>query len=106
MEGYQNSRPGLQVVQTLCTASGPGSAALAAQWASQYGFNNAQAWGDTTDYFYTTWMSQAPFGGGYPGHMVVDLDTMTYTAGAPGGPNAAASAIQAILDADHPCADY
>ncbi len=75
-------------------------------WNSQFNFQNTIVWGDTTDYLYTTWMMGAPFNAGYPGTIVVDIDTMTLNTLSPGGPEAASVAIQGILDADHPCADY
>ena len=101
-----NSRPGLQLVQTIVTASGPGNAALAMQWNNQFGFQNVKVWGDTTDFIYSTWMSSAPFNAGYPGSMVIDVDTMTLTSLSPGGPETTSAAIQAILDAPHPCAEF
>ena len=94
------------MVQTIVTASGPGDAALAMTWQSQFNFQSTIVWGDTTDYMYMTWMQGAPFNAGYPGGIVVDVDTMTLTSLSAGGPEAASGAIQAILDADHPCAEY
>ena len=100
-----DARPGLQLVQSIVTASGPGSAALANTWNSQFGFQDVIVWGDTTDYIYSTWMSGPPANGGYPGSMVIDVDTMTLTAFNAGGPESSTSAVQAILDAPHPCAE-
>ena len=100
-----NARPGLQLVQSIVTASGPGNAALANSWNSQFGFQNVIVWGDTTDYIYSTWMSQAPFNAGYPGSMVIDIDTMSLTYASPGGPEGASGAIQTILDNANECAE-
>jgi hypothetical protein len=100
-----DARPGLQLVQTLVTISGPGNASLANAWSTMYGFQDAVVWADTTDYIYQTWMSQAPFNNGYPGSMVIDIDTMTLTYASPGGPMGATSAIQTILDNAHECAE-
>jgi hypothetical protein len=100
-----NSRPGLQLVQTIVTASGPGSAALAQTWQSQFNFQDVVVWGDTTDFIYSTWMSGPPANGGYPAHLVIELDTMTLTAFNSGGPEGGSSAVQAILDNPHPCAE-
>jgi hypothetical protein len=94
------------LVNILCTATGPGSASLAASWQSQFGLTNVHVWGDTTDYMYNNFMSGPPANGGYPGTMVVDLDTMTLTEFAAGGVDVANNAVNAILAADHPCAEY
>jgi len=88
----------------MCTASGPGTASEVASWASTYGLTNVQVWADTTDYMYTNFTSQ--LGGSYPSTIVVDLDTMTIEYFAQTGIDGATSTIQAILDAEHPCADY
>jgi hypothetical protein len=90
----------------MCTQSGPGTASEVASWASTYGFTNVKVWADTTDYMYTHFTSQPAIGGGYPSTIVIDLDTMTITYFQPSGIDGAASAIQSILDADHPCASY
>jgi hypothetical protein len=37
---------------------------------------------------------------------VIDVDTMSIAAFVAGGTSGATSAIQAILGAEHPCADY
>lgn len=100
------ARPGMALVQSLCTAVGPGSAPLAQGWEQQFGLTNVQVWGDTTDYFYTNFMSGPPANGGYPGTLVIDLDTMTLTAFQAGGVESASAHVDAILSADHPCADY
>lgn len=96
----------MALVNILCTATGPGSASLAASWQAQYNFSNVMVWGDTTDYMYNNFMSKAPANGAYPGTMVVDLDTMTLTAFQAGGVDMANNAVNAILSADHPCAEY
>ena len=90
----------------MCTAVGPGNAQIAQAWQDQFGLTNVEVWGDTTDYFFMNFMSQPPANGGYPGSMVIDLDTMTLTSFTAGGPESASAAIDAILNADHPCADY
>ena len=50
-------------------------------------------------------MSGPPTNGGYPGTMVVDLDTMTLRTFNVGGPETVESAVSAILAAEHPCAE-
>ena len=55
---------------------------------------------------YNNFMSGPPANGGYPGTMVIDLDTLTLTEFQPGGVDMVNSAVQAILNADHPCAEY
>lgn len=106
MEGYVDSRPGLALVQSIVKIDGPGTVDTASAWNSQFGFEDVIVWGDTTDYIYTTWMSGPPANAGYPGTMVIDIDTMTLTAFNAGGPETATAAVQAILDAPHPCAEY
>ena len=101
-----DSRPGLALVNTIVLAAGPGTVATAAAWQAQFGFEDVGVWADTTDYIYTTWMSGPPANAGYPGTLVIDVDTMTLAAFNAGGPETASAQIQAILDADHPCAEY
>ena len=72
---------GVEVIQTLCTSTGPGSAGLAASWASSFGLTDVQVWGDTTDYMYTNFA--ATLGGSYPNTLVIDIDTMEITYFAP-----------------------
>jgi hypothetical protein len=62
-------------------------------------------WGDTTDYMYNTFVA-SQMGGSYPSTMVIDLDTMELRFFQAGAVDSANSAIQEILDADHPCAEY
>jgi len=100
------SHPGLAIVNTIVTASGPGSASLAASWADAFGLTNVHVWGDTDDYFYFNFMDGPPFNTYYPGTIVIDVDTMTITDLVPSGTSSADSAIHDILEADHPCADY
>ena len=63
-------------------------------------------WADTGDYFFTNFTQYPPISGGYPSAIVIDVDTMTIDYFASGGTSGANSAIQAILDVEHPCADY
>lgn len=90
----------------MCTATGPGSASLAAAWAAQHNLTNVMVWGDTQDYMFNTFLSGAPINGGYPSTMVIDLDTMELTYLQAAQMAQAESAIDAILAADHPCAEY
>ena len=104
-----DARPGLALVQTMTTfdpaTDGYADAALAAAWSGEYGFDDAVVWADTTDYIFDTWMARPPFNAGYPGAIVIDIDTMRVTALVAGGPDAATGAVQEILDAPHPCAE-
>lgn len=100
------ARPGLAIVNAMTGASAAGTAAEAASWAAAHDLTNVHVWADTTDWFYYQFASQASIGGGYPFTMVLDVDTMTLTYFQPGQIDAASSAIQAILGAEHPCADY
>jgi len=98
------SHPGLAIIQTMVTQSGPGSAALAASWADTYNLTNVHVWGDTTNYMNINFTSQ--FGGYYPSTMIIDADTMTMTAFQQAGITTLASAIDEITSAEHPCAEY
>jgi hypothetical protein len=100
------SHPGLAIVQTMVTQSGPGSASLAASWASTYGLTNVHVWGDTSNYMYYNYTSQPSIDGYYPSTLIIDVDTMTMTVLQQAGVSTLGSAIDAILDAEHPCADY
>jgi hypothetical protein len=100
------AHPGLAIINTLSKSTGPGDAAEAASWEAAHGLTNVYVWADTTDVIYYDFASQPSIGGGYPFSMVVDVDTMTMTYFSSGGLDYAESAIQAILDAEHPCADY
>jgi hypothetical protein len=100
------ARPGLAIVNILRLSSGPGTAAEAAAWEATYGLANVHVWADTTDEVYYDYALQPSIGGGYPFAMVVDLDTMKMTYFGIDQITYADSAIKAILDADHPCADY
>jgi hypothetical protein len=90
----------------MCTASGPGTASEVATWATTYGLTNVHVWADTTDYMYTNFTSQTAIGGAYPSSMIIDVDTMTMTAFQQAGVENLTSQIDAILNAEHPCADY
>jgi hypothetical protein len=98
------SNPGLAIANILCKVDGPGDAAEAAAWAASYNLTNVMVWGDTTDYMYTNF-GQA-LDGSYPFTMVVDIDTMELVYLQGGDSSGAMSSIQAILNADHTCADY
>ncbi|MCK9462231.1 MAG: hypothetical protein M0R80_21600 [Proteobacteria bacterium] len=100
------ARPGLAIINTLSKSDGPGDAAEAASWAAAHDLTNVLVWADTDDIIYSDFASQTLIDGGYPFTMVVDADTMTMTYFQPGQISSASSAIQAILDAEHPCADY
>ena len=100
------ARPGLAIVNTLTQASSAGTAEEAAAWQADHDLVNVHVWADTTDDIYYDFASQPSIGGGYPFTMVIDVDTMTMTYFEPGGIDYGDGAIQAILDADHPCADY
>ena len=93
----------MELVNILCTASGPGNAALANSWQQQFGLQ-MPVWGDTTDYMYEYFTG--PLGGGsYPSTMVIDLDTMTLRAFVVGGVSEAMQPIGQILGEPHPCAE-
>jgi hypothetical protein len=94
------------VVNTLCTATGPGNAQLAQYWAQAYGLYNVMVWGDTTDYMYLNFMQHPPANVAYPGIFVVDLDTMELTDFKVGDIHQVDASVNAILQADHPCAEY
>ncbi len=98
------SNPGLAIANILCKVDGPGDAAEAAAWETSYNLTNVMVWGDTADYMYSNF-GQA-LGGTYPFTMVVDIDTMELVYLQTGGSAGAMSSIQAILNADHPCATY
>jgi hypothetical protein len=100
------AHPGLAIINTLSKSSGPGDAAEAATWAAAHDLTNVYVWADTADVIYYDFASQPIIGSGYPFTMVVDADTMTMTYFQPGQIDAAASAINAITSAEHPCADY
>ena len=89
------------LANVLCTASGPGSAALASSWGGQYNLNNVLVWGDTTDYMYTNFAGEV--GGGYPFTMVINLRTMELVYHAIGDVTAATSAIDGVLNDAHEC---
>jgi len=91
------------LVNTLCTAVGPGSASLAGAWENYHGLTNIEVWGDTTDYMYSNFASA--LGGSYPNTLVVDIDTMEIRYFSTGAVNSAVNAINEIVNADHPCAD-
>jgi hypothetical protein len=99
------SHPGLAIVQTMVTQTGPGTAAEAASWAAAYGLTNVHVWADTTNYMYWNFTSQPAIGGYYPSTMIIDVDTMTMTAFQQTGVETLTAAIDAILNADHPCAE-
>lgn len=99
MDGFE----GLEVIQILCRSSGPGSAELAASWESTFGLTDVQVWGDTTDYMYNNFAST--LGGSYPNTLVIDLDTMEIRHFSGGNAMGAASVVNGILAADHPCAE-
>jgi hypothetical protein len=98
-----SSYDAVEVVQIMCTSAGPGSAALADSWASSFGLTNVQVWGDTTDYMYTNFTSA--LGGSYPSTLVIELDTMEIASFRVGAVESAASQVEEILAADHPCAE-
>ena len=91
------------MLQTLCTATGPGSAGLAGSWASTFGLSNVHVWGDTTDYMYENFASTV--GGAYPNTLVIDLDTMQIRYFDAGDVSFAESTISEILAEPHPCAE-
>jgi hypothetical protein len=99
LDGFE----GLEVIQILCRSSGPGSAELASSWESTFGLTDVQVWGDTTDYMYNNFAST--IGGSYPNTLVIDLDTMEIRHFAAGNAMGAASVVNGILAADHPCAE-
>jgi hypothetical protein len=70
-----------------------------------YDLTNVHVWADTNDYFFNNFMSPV-LGGNYPGTIVLDVDTMTIDYFDAMGTGPATPAIEAILDAEHPCADY
>ena len=94
---------GVELVQIMCTASGPGSAQLAGQWANAFGLTNVRVWGDTTDYMYNNFGSQV--GGSYPSTMVIDLDTMVIEHFQLGRVDDVDSVINGILSEPNPCAE-
>ena len=100
------ARPGLAIVNTLTQYDSAGTAEEAAAWQADHDLVNVHVWADTTDDIYYDFASQPLIGGGYPFTMVIDVDTMELTYFQPGQISSASSAIQAILDAEHPCADY
>ena len=89
------------LANVLCTASGPGSAALASSWGSQYNLSNVLVWGDTTDYMYYNFAGAV--GGGYPFTMVIDLRTMELVYHQIGAVHSASSAINGVLNNVHEC---
>jgi hypothetical protein len=100
------ARPGLAIINTLTKSASAGTAEEAAAWEAAHGLVNVHVWADTADDIYYDFASQPSIDGGYPFTIVIDVDTMEITYFAPGQIASATSAIQAILDADHPCADY
>ena len=99
MSGYDE----VAVITALSAQSGPGSASLAASWASYFGLTNVQVWGDTTNHMYWTFTSNV--GGQYPSTIVVELDTMTIRSFDLGGVAGATSVVNQILADDHPCGE-
>ena len=99
-----SSNPGLIVLNTLVKQSGNGDAAEAAAWETSHNLTNVLVWADTTSYTYFNF-GQA-LDGSYPFTMVVDIDTMELIYLQVGGSAGAMSSVQAILNADHPCATY
>jgi len=55
---------------------------------------------------YLNFMQHPPANGAYPGIFVIDLDTMELRDFKVGDIAQADQAVNAILQADHPCADY
>jgi hypothetical protein len=100
------ARPGLAIINTLTQSASAGTAAEAAAWESAHGLVNVHVWADTADDVYYDFASQPSIGGGYPFTIVIDVDAMEMTYFEPGQIASASTAIQAILDAAHPCADY
>jgi len=98
------SHPGLAIVTIMTKQSSPGTAEEVATWAETYGLTNVKVWADTTNYMYFNFTTQ--FGGAYPSSMIIDLDTMTMTAFQQTGVESLTGAIDTILNAEHPCADY
>ena len=90
-------------MQTLCESAGPGSAALADSWASNFGLTNVHVWGDTTDYMYNNFASTV--GGAYPNTLVIDIDSMQIRYFSSGDVTTAESTINEILAEDHPCVE-
>jgi len=101
-----SSHPGLAIVNVLRQQSLPGTAAEAAAWASANGLVNVHVWADTTDYFIGAFTNYPPINLTYPNTIVLDVDTMTIDFVAATGISGGSAAIQAILDAEHLCADY
>ena len=95
---------GVALANILCRSTGPGDASLAASWSQDHNLTNVMVWGDTTDYMYNTFV--AAMGGSYPSTMVVDLDTMELRYFEIGDVHSSTAAIEEILNADHPCAEY
>jgi hypothetical protein len=89
----------------MCTASGPGSAALAQNWADTFGLTNVHVWGDTTDYVFNNFAGPAPINGSYPNVMVVEFDTMTLDFIGIGGLDQVGAYVAEILDTVDDCAD-
>ncbi len=106
LETFLSGKPGLAIVTIMCMSTGPGDADVAASWASDHNLTNVKVWGDTTDYMYANFCSQAPYNGSYPSVIVADIDTMQITHGQVGGMSGAEGAIDTILQAEHPCAIY
>ncbi len=98
------SNPGLAIANIMCKVDGAGDAAEAAAWETAHNLTNVMVWADTTDYMFANF-GQA-LGGTYPYTMVVDIETMELVCLQNGGSSGAMSSIQAILNADHPCATY
>ena len=89
----------------MCTASGPGSAALADYWANQHDLTNVHVWGDTTDYVFNNFTGPPPIEGSYPSVMVIELDTMTLSYFSIGGVDQTEGAIATALANVDDCAD-
>jgi len=95
--------PEIELVNIMCTASGGGSAALASSWGNSHNLENVQVWGDVQDYVYTNFVQY--LGGSYPNTMVIDLETMELVYFDVGAVDSAVSAIEGIINAEHPCAE-
>lgn len=90
----------------MVTQGGPGTASEAATWAATYGLTNVHVWADTTNYMYWNYVSQPVIDSYYPSVLIIDADTMTMTVLQQTGVTTQGSAVDAILNAEHPCADY
>ena len=102
LESIQSSTPGLQIVTLVGANFVPGSASDAASWQAAHQLDQVIVWADTTDYFFWNF---APAGVSmYPSTMVINLDTMEMTYFGLDTIDSASSAIQEIMNADHPCA--